>query len=117
METPDPCSCPCHSKAPGSEFPRADLCYCFCSPERKRDYYIGTSDVAKALSQESAKVTFWDAACLPKPMAVATVWVEKGKLRIKMALDNVFDVEFVDAAILRPRTVHTSSASSETFRG
>lgn len=103
MEAPDSCPCPCHSKAAGSDFPRADLCYCFCSPERKRDYYLGTCDVAKALSQESARVTFWDAACIPKPMAVATVWVEKGKLHVKMCLDNVFDIVIEDADVLRPR--------------
>lgn len=105
METHDPCPCPCHAKAAGAAFPRADLCSCFCSREHKRDYYIGTSDVAKALSQESARVTFWDAACLPKPMEVATVWVEKGKLHVKMSLDNVFDVVFEDPDILRPRSV------------
>ena len=104
-DTPDSCPCPYHSKAAGSDFPRADLCYCFCSPERRHDYYIGTQDIGKALSQESARVTFWDPAMIPTPREVATVWVEKGKLHIKMALDNVFDVIFVDGYACRPRNI------------
>ena len=36
---------------------------------------------------------------------IASVWVEGGKLMIRMGVDNVFDVIFESSNVLRPRNI------------
>lgn len=62
-------------------------------------------DAAKPKQDAHQSVQFRTESQLPSNMDIARVWVDGSRLCIKMAIDNAFDVEFVDHVVFRPRSV------------